>query len=397
MVVEHERVFFPSFPYEWPPEMLYAAGRLTLDLALDALADGWELKDATPFNVLFRGPEPMFVDVPSFEHRRPGSSVWLAYGQFVRTFVLPLLANKHLGVPLRWIFTGNREGLDPGELYRMSGWRHRLSPPFLTLATIPTFLARNDPVVLPRRPVGPVASNDVERAEFVTRAILRGLRRALDAAKPRPHRRSAWTSYTTAGPHDDAYHGEKRAQVEQLVRAFAPRTILDVGANDGHVARAAARAGAVVVAIDRDERVVGVAFDAAKRDGLPVLPLVVDLVNPPGPTGWRNRECASFLDRAAGKFDVVLFLAVIHHLMVAGGVPLDEIIALAAELTCEVAVIEFVPRDDPMFRQLLRGRDASYDWFTTEAFEDTCRRFFRIERSTPLGSTSRRLYVLRKQ
>jgi SAM-dependent methyltransferase len=335
--------------------------------------------------------------VPSFEHRHPGSSVWLAYGQFVRTFVLPLLANKHLGVPLRWVFTGNREGLEPGELYRMSGWRHRLSPPFLTLATIPTFLARNEPVIAPRRPMGPVSSSDVDRAEFVRRAILRGLRRALDAAKPRPHRRSAWTSYTTAGPHDEAYHGEKRAQVEQLVMALAPRTILDVGANDGHVARAAARAGVMVVAIDRDERVVGAAFDAAKRDGLPVLPLVVDLVNPPGPTGWRNRECASFLDRAAGKFDVVLFLAVIHHLMVAGGVPLEDIVALAAELTRDAAVIELVPRDDPMFRQLLRGRDASYDWFTTEAFEDTCRRFFRIERSLPLGSTGRRLYLLRKQ
>ena len=54
-VWEHERIPFPSFPYEWPPEMLEAAGSLTLDLAEAALEEGFGLKDATPYNVLFRG------------------------------------------------------------------------------------------------------------------------------------------------------------------------------------------------------------------------------------------------------------------------------------------------------------------------------------------------------
>ena len=52
---EHERIPFPSFPYEWPAEMLHAAGALTLDLADSALEEGFGLKDATPYNVLFRG------------------------------------------------------------------------------------------------------------------------------------------------------------------------------------------------------------------------------------------------------------------------------------------------------------------------------------------------------
>src|ERR1051326_8793624 len=55
---EHERIFFPSYPYEWPPEMLWEAGRLTLELARGGLADGYGLKDATPYNVLFRGCRP---------------------------------------------------------------------------------------------------------------------------------------------------------------------------------------------------------------------------------------------------------------------------------------------------------------------------------------------------
>jgi hypothetical protein len=73
MILEHERVEFPSFPYEWNAEMLHAAGLLTLDLAQALLADGLGLKDGTPYNILFRGPAPVFIDVLSFERRQHSS------------------------------------------------------------------------------------------------------------------------------------------------------------------------------------------------------------------------------------------------------------------------------------------------------------------------------------
>src|SRR5438477_6978169 len=92
---EHERIWFPSYPYEWPPEMLWAAAELTLELARASLADGYGLKDATPYNVLFRGTEPVFIDVSSFRPRAAGDPMWRPYGQFVRTFLLPLLVNQH--------------------------------------------------------------------------------------------------------------------------------------------------------------------------------------------------------------------------------------------------------------------------------------------------------------
>ena len=71
-VLEHERVWFPSYPYEWPAEMLFDAGLLTIELAETCLADGFGLKDATPYNVLFNGAKPVFIDVLSFEKRTPG-------------------------------------------------------------------------------------------------------------------------------------------------------------------------------------------------------------------------------------------------------------------------------------------------------------------------------------
>jgi len=111
-VFEHERVWFPSYPYEWPAEMLWEAGRLTLDLARTSLQDGFCLKDATPYNVLFRGPNPVFIDVPSFEKRTTGDPGWRPYAQFVRTFLLPLIGYHRWGIDLADIFLSHRDGLE---------------------------------------------------------------------------------------------------------------------------------------------------------------------------------------------------------------------------------------------------------------------------------------------
>jgi hypothetical protein len=140
MILEHERIDFPSFPYEWTAEMLHSAGLLTLDLAQALLADGLGLKDATPYNILFRGPEPVFIDLLSFERRQSGDPTWLPYAQFVRTFLLPLLSNQAYGLGLDQLLTTRRDGLEPEEVYRWSKPLQRIKPPFFGLVSMPTWL-----------------------------------------------------------------------------------------------------------------------------------------------------------------------------------------------------------------------------------------------------------------
>ncbi len=90
LLLQHPRVFFPSYPWEWTPSQWVAAAELTLELCGQLLHEGWILKDATPLNILFDGSRPVFVDLLSIERRDPRSPLWLAYGQFARTFLLPL-------------------------------------------------------------------------------------------------------------------------------------------------------------------------------------------------------------------------------------------------------------------------------------------------------------------
>ena len=137
---EHEPIAIPSFAFEWSPRMLHAAATLTLSMAIDATEQGFGLKDATPDNVLFRGATAVFVDVLSFERRDPHDPTWLPYAQFVRTFLLPLLVSREIGLPLTDLLTMRRDGLEPGEVYKWCAWSQRLLPPFLSLVTLPTWL-----------------------------------------------------------------------------------------------------------------------------------------------------------------------------------------------------------------------------------------------------------------
>ncbi|MGH7569966.1 MAG: class I SAM-dependent methyltransferase [Gemmatimonadales bacterium] len=398
-IVEHEPIPFPSYPHEWPPEMLHEAGRLTLDLAHGLLTDGLGLKDATPYNVLFAGARATFVDVLSVERRDPRDATWLPYAQFIRTFVLPLLVNRHFHITLRQVFEASRDGLEPETVYDLCTPLRRLVPPFLSLVSLPTWLGarhrgrESDPTVYRRPP-----ARTPDQARFVLRYLFRRLGRLHARLAPRRGRTSTWSDYATTS---DARRGElaaKQALVEQLVRDARPRTVLDVGCNTGYLSAAAARGGARVVAIDYDPVVVGDTWRRASAEGLDVLPLVVDLTRPSPAIGWRNRECPSFLERAHGRFDAVFLFAVIHHMLVTERVPLPEILDLAADLTAAGghAVIEFIPPEDPLFRRLTRGRDALFTGLTAAAFEAAVGRRFTPVRSTPVPGTARLVYLLRK-
>jgi SAM-dependent methyltransferase len=394
LVLEHERIWFPSYPYEWPPEMLHAAGALTLDLAREVLDDGIGVKDATPYNVLFRGADPVFIDVLSFERRDPEDPTWLPYAQFVRTILLPLLANKQFGLRLDAVLSAQRDGLEPEDVYRWLSPGQRIRPPFLSLVSLPTWLAGRESAAIYRKR----SAGDPEKARFILETLWKGLRGALSKAAPELGRNSVWSDYLVANNNYSGEHFQaKQDFVTQAISECKPSRVLDVGCNTGHFSAIAARSGASVVAIDYDPVVVGGVWRAARKERLDILPLVVNLTRPTPGIGWRNRECASFWDRAQGQFDCVLMLAVIHHMLVTERVPLDEIIAAAADLTTQNLVIEFVGPQDSMFQRLVRGRERLHADLTPEVFESACQQHFEIVRRQHLENTHRWLYLLQRR
>lgn len=393
---KHERIDFPSYPYEWSPEMLYEAATLTLEIADFSLTEGWGIKDATPFNVLFEGTEPVFIDILSFEKRDEKDYLWLPYNQFVQTFLLPLLVNKEIGLPLQTIFLANRDGLAVSEVTRFFGILKQLKPEILSLVTLPGLLskrAEGDAGLYEKKLL-----DSPEKARFILKQSLRRLRKQLAKAAPRSVYKSKWTEYTKYNQENiPDYMDAKQRFVTDSINTLKPLKVLDVGCNTGIFSLIAARAGAAVVAVDSDPAVVGRVFRVAKQENANVLPLVVNLARPTPRLGWRYSEIPSFLDRAAGHFDLVLMLAVLHHLLVQERISLREILRLAADLTRDALIIEFVPPDDKLFKRLTRGRDSLHQDLTTDNFDKTAAEFFTVITSIRLPETERRLYLMKKK
>lgn len=396
-IVEHERISFQNFPYEWPPEMLYEAGCLTIDIAESALAEGFDLKDATPYNVLFRGPRPVFVDLLSFNKKDLHDPIWLPYAQFTRTFLLPLVVNRYFSRYANRVFLTRRDGLEPETVYGLCSLTQRLRSPFLTLVSIPTWLGATSNMKQPHVYRRPIHKNE-KQAAYVLERLFKRLRRQLESLKPTVEKRSTWTDYMRWNESfaSDYIH-EKSSFVEAVMQEFRPHKVLDVGCNTGHFSRIAAQNGAGVVAIDQDPTVVGEVWRTASNEDLDILPLVVDFTRPSPGIGWRNQENQSFLDRARNSFDALLMLAVTHHMLVTERIPLEEIIDLAADLTTNLLIIEFVAPADPMFCRLARGRDHLFKDLNHEVFIEACRKRFDIVRSRHLSRASRWLFLLRKK
>lgn len=384
LLLEHERIFFPSYPWEWAPGQWLCAGLLTLDLCDEALGAGYILKDATPLNLLFSGTQPVFVDILSFEEREPKSPLWMAYAQFVRTFLLPLAAERYLGWPLA-ASQQRRDGYEPADLAPWLPFIQRWRNPLRSLVTLPLLLEGKSP--LKRAWAGvhkPQVSADLSIP--ILRNTLRTARKRLLSLIP-PDRASRWSAYTSEATHyqpDD--QSAKQDFVRHALTEIKPAHVLDVGANTGVYSRIAAACGAEVVAWDRDVQASEINWNEAQRGGLSIQPLVADFARPTPAVGWRNEECASLLSRAQGRFDCVLMLGVLHHLLLSDQIPLGAIVDQLAAITSRWAILEWIPKGDPRFEELSRGRNELYAHLDEDGFVRSLTKRFSVRSCARLAN-----------
>ena len=359
--LEHERIFFPSYPWEWGPSQWIEAAELTLDLCEEALGEGLILKDATPLNILFCGSRAIFVDVLSFERRELKSPLWIAYAQFARTFLLPLCAYAYCGWPLSAI-QQRRDGYEPSDLAPYLPLLRRWRRPLLSLVTLPLLLQKKTRISTVRPHLSEeAAAHAVRRLLRTTRKLLRSL--------PPATRDSRWSRYTqTAGHYKPQDNKAKQLFARNTLELIRPARVLDVGANTGVFSRIAAECGADVVAWDTDVQATDLNWQTARCAGLSILPLVADFARPAPPVGWRNQESAGLLDRARGQFDCVLMLGILHHLLVADQIPLLEILEQLWEISTRWAILEWIPQQDSQFDALCRGRQMLYSHLSEDYF-----------------------------
>ena len=389
--LEHDVLTTITYPYEWSISMLADAGVLTIDLQLCLLEAGCSLKDATAYNVQFQHARPIFVDFGSFE--RPGRlDVWFAMGQFSQMFTFPLLLCRHQGWNLHSYFLANLGGRSVEQVARGLGWLQRLRPRLLLDVTLPALLTRwsnrNDRA---RRELLEKPKTDTLPQVLNLRRLRSKISKLAAGYKPS----SAWSRYTQTCKHGEAAEQAKKGLVAAFLQSTKPRRVLDLGCNTGDYSRLAAESGAEVVAVDSDHDAVEILYRQLRKAPAPITPLVVDLCNPSPAIGYLNRERASFLQRVDA--DCVLALALVHRLLIAGNLSPTAIRDLVFELTRRDLVLEFVPRDDAMFRELMKFRvDLFHQWTLENCREVFLERFF-LRQESPIPGSKRTLLFLSKK
>lgn len=392
--LQHPRIWFPSYVHEWAPAMLHRAGALTLRAQEALLEEGLELKDATPSNILFNGPQPVFVDFLSPAPRPSGQMGWRAYGQFIRTFLIPLFLHQQRALPLAWAGLARRDGISPEDALPLLGFLGRLRPSALSLITLPVWLGRQRI----SRTASLLRYEDEPLALATTRRLLRGLARRLDRLAGYGSGTSLWSDYQDRGI---SYTVEglqtKTTFVEMALARLHPDTVLDLGCNTGHFSRLAARSGARVVALDADPACIERVFLEAERDHLDILPLVADLGRPSPDLGWDGTDGLSLPSRLTGRFEMVLALALIHHLLVTERIPLPDVVARLAEWTTRWLVLEWVPSHDPQFERLAGPNQSLYGELSQEILEAHLRARFHLVERAEIVPGGRALYLLERR
>jgi len=390
--LEHERIPFVSYPYEWSFSMLREAARVQLEVLVRALDAGFALQDASAYNLQWNGGRAQLIDVGSFERRAEGEP-WVGYLQFCQLFLYPLLLTAYRDVPFQPWLRGAIEGISPDQCRRLLRGRDLLRPGVAADVVLQAqFVAR---AAAARTSLRQELRRGGGEGGGISAAMLRRnlerLQRVVDGLTWK-RARSAWSRYADDCHYADADRDAKRALVERAaLRRPRPR-VWDLGANTGEYARLVAPHAGLVLAMDRDHLAVDLLFRRLRADGPSnVLPLVVDLLDPSPGIGWRGRERRPLEER--GRPDLVLALALLHHLVIGGNVPLAEVVDWLADLGGD-AVVEMVTKDDPMARRLLLNKDDQYGDYTPEAFERLAGERFRIVERLPLAGGTRILYEL---
>ena len=377
-----EQLEFISYPYEWAFAMLRDAALLTLQVNLLAIQKGMILKDASAFNVQFQHGRPVFIDTLSFElfdETKP----WIAYPQFCRHFLFPLLLNHYCGFEAQQLLGIYLDGLPAAFTAKLL--------PFATRFKLGTALH----VHLQSR-VGKVKQAGQSGGKFdrgKTERLLLHLQSVITKLKY-PSQKTTWNDYYSSTITSQQYLKEKEDVFLEMMQSLPVKKALDFGANDGHFSRLLAGLGISVVAADFDGACINRLYEQTRETGsLNIIPLMVNISNPPPATGFNNKERPAFLQRI--KADLVVALALIHHLHFTENLPLAKMADMFHHITERYLLIEFVPPADEKVTVIAERKGATDEMYNEALFEHAFKTRFRILQKRAL-SAGRILYLMEK-
>lgn len=386
--LKHRKIEFITYPYEWPFQLLKRAALFHLELLVEAIDAGYIIKDSSAFNIQFRGTEPIFVDLPSFEPYEEGC-YWIGYKQFCEQFLAPLVLENYTQVQFNDWFRGRLDGLNVTEVSSTLPISSYFSLSVLSHIHIQgKFLAKRT-----AETSSPKAQKDlkpIRRQNLL--ALIKGLQEFISTLEPR--KQTFWKHYA----QNTSYSSDSEAFKKQFVKNFCKQSsvnrVIDLGCNSGIYSKVSLQNGVKsVIGLDVDAGALNQAAIDPEFKRQNFIPLLFDIANPSPDCGWANKERANIKSRLP-KVDAIICLALVHHLAIGRNIPLDFILSEITKLA-DQGVIEFVPKEDLMVQQLLLGRPDIFPDYNCQEFEELLQRRASSVSRVKIPGSARILYTYR--
>ncbi|MGV3529534.1 MAG: hypothetical protein ACO1OO_11610 [Flavisolibacter sp.] len=378
--LQPEKVPFISYPWEWCFDMWKDAAITTLEAAQEALRYNMMLKDASAYNLQWHQNKMLFIDTLSFEKYRDNEP-WIAYRQFCEHFLAPLALMHYTQQPLQPFFLAYPDGLPLNVVQKLLPFRSRFN------------LHHYLHLHLPAKMQG---KKQATQAVVFSRKKLENILSSLLSAVRSLHlqkQSGVWSGYYDEAAERDDYLVRKREIMDQWLERNQWHSAVDLGANEGEFSLITAKRGLFTISADLDHFSINNLYRRIKKEGINNLhPILLELSHPSPAVGLNNTERSAFFDRVNG--DVVLALALIHHLCIGKNIPFEDAVQLFKK-TGDWLIIEFVPKTDEKVQQMLAQKRDVYDRYTQEAFESVFQQSYSIEDRQAVGHSGRTLYLMK--
>ena len=383
-VIKPEKIPFISYPYEWCFSELKQAAITTLEIQKTAMDFDMTLKDCSAYNIQFKNGKPILIDTLSFEKYQE-RQIWKPYRQFCQHFLAPLALMSHKDVRLNQLFRIYIDGIPLDLTASLLPFKTRSM--FSLLTHIHAHAKsqkhfRNKEIKL----------KDQKLAKRSFLGIVESVFSAIKKLEWTP-KGTEWADYYSDTNYTELGFEQKKELITKWLEKIKPKVAWDLGANTGIFSRIASEKGIETISFDIDPAAVEKNYlEILRNKESKILPLLMDLSNPSPNLGWESQERESLIDR--GPSDVVLALALIHHLIISNNVPLKKL-ALFFKKICKHLIIEFIPKTDSQVQRLLVSREDIFDDYTKEKFENGFSKFFKIEETINITDSERIFYLMK--
>lgn len=343
LVLWHKRLTI-TLPTEWTLSMFKKAAKLILKINTICEKYGYQLGDTHPYNVLFEKNEPIWIDLGSIV---PKSAIWHAKQEFVNFTVVPL------------IFLLNGDLLEAYSVLQSERFFKIESKAFRETILFKNFLN----LIKCHKPH---LIDNIVSDEWLD-----------EKCKNNKTNASFWSNYQNNVQEltkDMVFSKNNRFKrffrIAQLIKKFAgdTETILDLAGNTGLTSLILdKKIKTLKKIINTDYDYNSIEKSVNFLDGYPKSKVESYLLNFMLPT---HEKAARNL-----KSDLVLALAVTHHLLLTQGFKLDEILQKISSYSNKYVFIEFMPLG------LWGGENKKPiipSWYSTEWFASKFKEYFKL-------------------